>query len=163
MRVNDHKFPFVHWHCKQRENTNTTSTCNATLQHSRIANSNQQGNGWTSNNKKTPRQQQQQQMNAFFLKFIVCFFFFQGTCAYTKILCMRCVHFFYCIYEECLSMLHRHVDRTEWLEPLWHYCSSHTIISMSQHHLFSSANINLYARAKTEIKWNGIKYTHISK
>lgn len=45
------------------------------------------------------------------------------------------------------------VDRTEWLEPLWHCCSSHTII-LVQHHLFSSVGINLYARAKIEI--NGI-------
>lgn len=29
------------------------------------------------------------------------------------------------------------------------------------HHLFSSANINLYARAKREIKWNEIKEKHL--
>lgn len=78
--------------------------------------------------------------------------------------------FFHCIYEECLSLLHRHVDRklNDQKTTLALYCSSHTIISMrqhEQHHLFSSAPtlIYLYARAKTEIKWNGIKcvYTHI--
>lgn len=71
----------------------------------------------------------------------------------TRFFFRRLAYFFLLHLWRMLILVASRVDRTEWLEPLWHCCSSHTII-LVQHHLFSSVGINLYARAKIEI--NGI-------
>lgn len=74
-----------------------TTECNA-----RVANSMQQGNGWTSNNKTQ--------------KTTV----FKGPCVVDLLLFFLSLH----LWRMLISVASR-VDRTEWLEPLWHCCSSH--------------------------------------
>lgn len=113
----------TNWRRRLRRRRGRTKKCNA-----RVKNSIQQGNGWASNNKTRKK--------------YGSVFFFQGAC----VLRLVFIAFMKNVYLRWIARRSNWMTRTT-LALL--FITHHHL--EQQHHLFTSASMNLYARAKIEI------------